>query len=128
MAESREAPKRGDVVMMSFSPQVGHEQAGDRPALVLSPQSYNSLTGLCIVLALTGKAKGYPFEEPVPDGHGVSGVILADQIRTMDWKARRARFRCILPADVVDSAYARFQTLMPDIVVEELDEEGASDG
>ena len=85
-------PQRGDVVWLSFDPQAGHEQAGRRPAFVLSPESYNRKTGLFLACPVTSKVKGYPFEVVLPDGVGVSGVILADQIKSLDWKARRAEF------------------------------------
>ena len=85
-------PRRGDVVWLSFDPQAGHEQAGRRPAFVLSPESYNRKTGLFLACPVTSKMKGYPFEVVLPDGLGVNGVILADQIKSLDWKARRAEF------------------------------------
>jgi mRNA interferase MazF len=85
-------PRRGDVVWLSFDPQAGHEQAGRRPAFVLSPESYNRRTGLFLACPVTSKVKGYPFEVPLPDDSDVSGVILADQIKSLDWKARRAAF------------------------------------
>ena len=83
-------PKRGDVVWLTFTPQAGHEQAGHRPALTLSPESYNRKVGLALFCPLTTKMKSYPFEVPVtgPDG---SSVILADQIKSLDWQARKAR-------------------------------------
>ncbi|MBX7120669.1 MAG: endoribonuclease MazF [Opitutaceae bacterium] len=85
-------PRRGDVVWLSFNPQAGHEQSGRRPAFVLSPESYNRKTGLLLACPVTSKVKGYPFEVVLPDGLGVSGVILADQIKSLDWKARRVEF------------------------------------
>ena len=85
-------PRRGDLVWLSFDPQAGHEQAGRRPAFVLSPESYNRKTALFLACPVTSKVKGYPFEVPLPDGLGVSGVILADQIKSLDWKARRAEY------------------------------------
>jgi len=85
-------PQRGDLVWLSFDPQDGHEQAGRRPAFVLSPEPYNRKTGLFLVCPVTSKVKGYPFEVALPDGLAVSGVILADQIKSLDWKARRAEF------------------------------------
>jgi len=85
-------PRRGDLVWLSFDPQAGHEQAGRRPAFVLSPETYNRKTGLFLACPVTSKVKGYPFEVPLPDGPDVKGVILADQIKSLDWKARRAEF------------------------------------
>ena len=85
-------PRRGDVVWLSFDPQAGHEQAGRRPAFVLSPESYNRRTGLFLACPVTSKVKGYPFEVPLPDGLAVGGVILSDQIKSLDWKARKAEY------------------------------------
>jgi len=122
MGKPRYAPQRGDVIDVNFNPQKGHEQAGSRPALVLSPVEYNRKTHLVVVLAITNQAKGYPFEEPIPVGHPVTGVILSDQIRTMDWVERQASYRCGLPVDVVERAFARFVTLMPELDAADEDE------
>ncbi len=94
-------PKRGDVVWLSFNPQAGHEQAGHRPALVISPLAYNRKTGLALFCPLTTQVKGYPFEVKVPDGVKVSGAILSDQVKSMDWHARGATLLCSLPAETV---------------------------
>ena len=83
-AQGRFVPERGDIVKMSFDPQSGHEQAGWRPALVVSPALYNRASSLALLCPITSRAKGYPFEVALPDGLGVSGVILADQIRSLD--------------------------------------------
>jgi mRNA interferase MazF len=85
-------PRRGDLVWLTFDPQAGHEQAGRRPAFVLSPEAYNRKTGLFLACPITSKVKGYPFEVPLPAGLLVSGVILTDQIKSLDWKARKAEF------------------------------------
>ena len=85
-------PRRGDLVWLSFDPQAGHEQAGHRPAFVLSPESYNRKTGLLLACPITSKVKGYPFEVALPPGLPVGGVILADQIKSLDWKVRKAEF------------------------------------
>ena len=84
-------PKRGDIIWLDFSPQEGHEQAGKRPALVLSPEEYNGKTSLLIACPITSKVKGYPFEVPLK-GREVDGVVLSDQVKSLDWKARRATF------------------------------------
>ena len=84
------APERGDLVWLSFDPQAGHEQAGRRPALVLTRSSYNRRSGLAVVCPITRTAKGYPFEVALPEGGPVSGVVLADHLRSVDWEARRA--------------------------------------
>lgn len=84
------APHRGDLVWVDFTPQAGHEQAGRRPALILSPESYNRKTGLAIACPITSQAKGYPFEVSMPAGSPIAGVILADHVRSIDWRARHA--------------------------------------
>ena len=81
-------PDAGDVVWLEFDPQVGHEQAGHRPAVVLSPAAYNGKTGLMVCCPLTTKAKGYPFEVPIAGKP--AGVVLADQVKNLDWQARKA--------------------------------------
>ena len=82
-------PDRGDAVWLDFSPQTGHEQAGRRPALVISPLAYNKQVGLAIFCPITNQVKGYPFEVVIPDGSKVTGAILSDQVRNLDWKMRR---------------------------------------
>ena len=105
-------PKRGDVVWISFNPQAGHEQAGHRPALVLSPQSYNRKVGLALLCPITSQIKGYPFEVSVPPGLKVSGVVLSDQIKSMDWMARGAAFLCSLPETIVHQVLNKAGTLL----------------
>lgn len=83
------APDRGDIVWLTFDPQAGHEQAGRRPALVVSPKAYNAKAGLALICPITSRHKGYPFEVVLPKQR-VSGVVLADQVRSLDWLARRA--------------------------------------
>ena len=83
-------PDTGDFVWLTFDPQTGREQAGRRPALVLSPKSYNGRSGLLLACPITNQAKGYPFEVAVPPGAGVTGVILVDHLKNVDWKARQA--------------------------------------
>jgi mRNA interferase MazF len=83
-------PDRGDVVWIDFHPQAGHEQGGRRPAVVLSPRSYNRPSALALLCPVTSRAKGYPFEVMLPSGAPVAGVVLVDQVRNLDWNARRA--------------------------------------
>ena len=90
-------PDRGDVVWITMDPQAGHEQAGRRPAVVLSPAAYNGKVGLAILCPVTSRAKGYPFEVAIPQGLPVRGVILADQAKSLDWRARQAERACSLP-------------------------------
>lgn len=99
-------PRRGDVVWLSFDPQAGHEQAGRRPAFVLSPEIYNRKSGLSLACPVTSRVKGYPFEVALPTGLGVSGVILADQIKSLDWKARKAQFAAATNDDVIEDVLA----------------------
>jgi mRNA interferase MazF len=112
MSHANYYPDRGDVVWLDFDPQAGHEQAGRRPALVLSPQSYNRKTSLLLLCPITSKAKGYPFEVAIPDKFGVNGVVLSDQVKSMDWVARRAEFCCKLPADTVRMVLNRVGILL----------------
>jgi mRNA interferase MazF len=110
-------PEGGDLIWLTFDPQAGHEQAGRRPALVLSPRAYNRKSGLALICPLTNQAKGYPFEVTVPVGHGatgagVTGVILADQVKSVDWKARRAEKLAICPIEVVNEVLARLAPLL----------------
>ncbi len=90
-------PDRGDIVWLSFTPQSGHEQSGRRPALVISPREYNGKTDLALFCPITSQVKGYPFEVKIPDDLEINGVILSDQIKSLDWKTRKAEFICKLP-------------------------------
>lgn len=93
----RYVPQRGDIVWLSFQPQTGREQAGRRPALVLSPAAYNAKVGLGLFCPITSRVKGYPFEVTIPPGLAVAGVVLSDQVRSLDWRARRAELAARLP-------------------------------
>ena len=104
-------PDRGDLVWLEFNPQTGHEQAGIRPALVISPSPYNKASGLCVVFPVTSRIKGYPFEVKI-NTLLVNGVILADQVKSLDWKARKARFICKTAADLTDEVIHLFNTLL----------------
>ena len=106
------APRRGDVVWLHFSPQQGHEQAGRRSALVVSPRKYNQRVGLALFCPITTKVKNYPFEVLLPDGLEVSGVILADQIKSLDWRARRSSLMGSVPREVMDEVRARILPLI----------------
>jgi mRNA interferase MazF len=105
-------PDRGDLIWLTFAPQAGREQAGRRPALVLSPRAYNQRSSLAVVGPITSKAKGYPFEVALPSGCGVAGVVLADQIRSLDWNARRAERAGKAPAGVLEEVLARIAPLL----------------
>ena len=105
-------PDRGDAIWIDFSPQSGHEQAGHRPVLIISPASYNGRIGLAIMCPITSRRKGYPFEVQIPDGHRVSGVVLADQVKSLDWRARGAEVIQHLPEEVTTEVLARLATLI----------------
>ena len=105
-------PDRGDVVWISLNPQAGHEQAGRRPAFVLSPASYNGKVGLAVFCPITSQVKGYPFEVIIPPGLSVTGAVLADQVKSLDWRARRADLIGRLPAVVVDDILVKVRTLL----------------
>lgn len=105
-------PERGDVVWLEFNPQAGHEQAGNRPALVISPVAYNRRVGLALFCPLTTQVKGYPFEVVLPLGLKATGAILADQIKSLDWRVRRAKLLCRVPPEVVEETLARVLALI----------------
>lgn len=105
-------PRRGDVVWLTFNPQAGHEQAGRRPAVVLSPLAYNAKVGLAILCPITSHIKGYPFEVIIPNGLPVIGAILADQVKSLDWQARAAEFICALPLATVSEIFQRIGVLL----------------
>ncbi len=96
-------PDRGDLIWLDFTPQVGHEQRGRRPALVLSPAQYNTKSSLILCLPITSRIKGYPFEVLLPEGLCVAGAILSDQVRNLDFVARDAELICKAPRKVVES-------------------------
>ena len=105
-------PDRGDVLLIDFSPQVGHEQSGSRPAVVLSPANYNGKVGLVVLCPITSQIKGYPFEVPIPDGYKVQGVILSDQVKSLDWGTRRAKFLCKLPIEITQGVMKKLGLLI----------------
>ena len=108
----RYVPQRGEAVWISLNPQAGHEQAGRRPAVVLSPAVYNGKVGLALCCPITGQVKGYPFEVLLPEGLEVSGVVLSDQLKSLDWRARRAELICELPEPTVMEVLAKSRTLL----------------
>jgi mRNA interferase MazF len=105
-------PERGDAVWITLDPQAGHEQAGRRPALVLSPAVYNGRVGLALFCPITSQVKGYPFEVAIPAGSPVKGVVGADQVKSLDWRARRAARIGAVAEEVVAQVLARLQTLL----------------
>ena len=105
-------PERGDIVWLSFNPQAGHEQAGRRPAVVLSPKLYNQKVGLAIFCPITNQVKGYPFEVALPKEAGVTGVILSDQVKSLDWQIRQVEFIEALPESVITEVLKKLGTLL----------------
>ena len=105
-------PDSGDIVWIMFNPQAGHEQAGHRPALVLSPKAYNGKVGLAILCPITSQVKGYPFEVKIPEGLEVGGAVLSDQVKSLDWKARQAELVCKLPPAAIDEVLHKLNTLL----------------
>ena len=105
-------PSRGDVVWLEFTPQAGREQAGRRPALVISPRQYNQKVGLGLFCPVTSRVKGYPFEVKIPDNSMIKGVILSDQIKSLDWKMRKAKLICKLANEVLEEVLVKTKTLI----------------
>jgi mRNA interferase MazF len=105
-------PEAGDLVWLTFDPQAGHEQRGRRPALVLSPRAYNARARLAIACPISTHIKGYPFEVGLPAGGAVTGVVLADHVKNLDWDARRAVFAARAPAEVVTDVRERLRVLL----------------
>ena len=105
-------PQRGDVVWITLNPQAGHEQAGRRPAVVLSPLAYDEKVGLAILCPITSQEEGYPFEVRIPAGLVVTGVVLADQVKSLDWRARNAERMGSLPAGVMTEILGKLNVLV----------------
>ena len=112
MVDRSQAPDRGDPIWVSLDPQAGHEQAGRRHALVLSPVEYNSRVGLALMCPVTSLATGYPFEVALPSDLDVTGTLLSDQVKSLDWRARRAEIACRAPKSVVDEVLGKLATLL----------------
>ncbi len=106
-------PDRGDLIWLDFNPQTGREQAKRRPALVLSPLEYNAKVRLAIVCPITSKIKGYPFEVALPEDLDVSGVVLADQIKSLDWQTRNSELIGKVPSTLMAEVMAKLKTLLP---------------
>ena len=105
-------PERGHIVWLTFTPQAGHEQAGRRPALVVSPRAYNSKVGLLLACPITSRVKGYPFEVVLPAGLPVDGAVLSDQLKSLDWHARQASLICSAPEAVMSEVLAKAGSLL----------------
>ena len=105
-------PDRGDLVWMNFTPQAGREQAGNRPALVVSPKAYNEKVGLAVVCPITSRVKGYPFEVLLPPGLPVQGAVLADHLKNLDWRIRQVRLKGRAPKPVVAEVQRKIAALL----------------
>ncbi len=105
-------PRRGDAVWITLIPQAGHEQSGRRPAVVLSPEVYNDRVGLALFCPVTSQVKGYPWEVRIPEGLEVCGVVLADQVKSLDWRTRSAALICTLPEPTVAEILGKLGTLL----------------
>lgn len=111
-----QAPNQGDFIWIKFSPQAGSEQAGTRPAIVLSPQKYNQAAGLCLVCPITSQIKGYPFEYVIPSNPHIAGVILTDQLKSIDWTVRGASFiETKLDAETLSHIMKKILLLLPSL-------------
>lgn len=111
MARRGFVPEAGDIVWLEFNPQAGHEQAGHRPALVISPSSYNGRTGLMVCCPIASRIKGHPFEvQAVVDG--VECAVLSDQVKSLDWKVRRARKKAAMSAEAMLHVRAKIKALL----------------
>jgi mRNA interferase MazF len=105
-------PDVNEIIKIDFDPQMGREQAERRPAIVLSPRSYNKIARLCVLCPITNQIKGYPFEVKLPDGFAVTGVALSDQIKSFSWPDRNAEFVCVAPDDFVASVRGMIKALI----------------
>jgi mRNA interferase MazF len=105
-------PDAGDLVWIDLNPTLGHEQSGHRPAIVLTPRQYNVRSGLCIICPITSRARGYPFEVAIPAGHGISGIILVDQVRSVSWEKRYVKRAGVAPIQLLDDVRERLAALL----------------
>lgn len=105
-------PERGDIVKLDFSPHLGHEQGFKRPAIILSPSQYNKLASLAVMCPITEHSKGYPFEVELLEGMKTIGVVLSDQIKSFDWKARKIKFVEKAPTELLEEVLAKLEALL----------------
>jgi mRNA interferase MazF len=106
------APDRGDLVYVNFNPQAGHEQAGNRPGIVLSPKEFNAVTGFAAVCPITNTIRGWGYEVKLPEGLAFQGVILTDQVKNLDWEARNLQVKGQVPEGIVDDCLAKIHTFL----------------
>ena len=112
MTQKSYVPDRGDIVYLGFDPTKGREQRGYRPALVMSPAIYNRKSSLALMMPITSKCKGYPFEVTLPGGLATKGVILVDQVKCLDWRVRQVKFVESVPAELVSEVQAKIEPLL----------------
>jgi mRNA interferase MazF len=105
-------PEAGDIIKINFDPQAGKEQAGPRPALVLSPRLYNEKARLCVLCPITNKVKGYPFEVTLPEGHKVTGAVLSDHVKSLSWESRNSKYLCAAPDGLTEDVKAKIRALL----------------
>ena len=105
-------PERGDAVWLDFNPQTGREQSGRRPAVVISPANYNKKVGLALFCPITNQTKGYPFEVAIPKNKKITGVILSDQLKSLDWRARNVAFTGKLPDSLIEEVLKKLKMLL----------------
>jgi len=112
MVDTPYVPDAGHIIKIDLDPHAGHEQGGWRPALVLSPKLYNGKTGLAVVVPITRQAKGYPFEVQLSVQIKTTGVVLADAVRNLDWRARHAKYADAVPSEVMKAVRERLMSLL----------------
>lgn len=105
-------PERGDLVTLNFNPQAGREQAGRRPGIVLSPKSFNEVTGFATVCPITNTIRGWGYEVLLPDDLAFKGVILTDQVKNLDWKTRKLEIKGQAPKEIVEDCLAKIHTFL----------------
>ena len=111
MVKKKYSPERGDIVWLNFNPQAGHEQKGKRPAIVISPKEYNEKTGWGLFCPITGKIKNYPFEVKI-ENKKIDGVVLSDQIKSLDWETREIEFIVKETSEKIDEIINKINVLI----------------
>jgi mRNA interferase MazF len=112
MVKKEYVPDRGDIVWLNFTPQAGKEQSGKRPALILSPKLYNEAVGLALACPITNQIKDYPFEVALPKKFTITGVVLIDHVKSIDWNARNVRYIESVSARIMDKVFGKLRTLL----------------